>query len=271
MRFAPACAMLMAAFAGGASAEVCPQPASGETEIYPSAAVLPANLLRAYLYFPRPMGRGDILEHIALRDASGADVPGAFLGTRYTLWSQDRQRLTLLFDPGRVKTGLAAHDALGRALQEGARYTLVVRGSAQDSQGCPLGADIVHGFAVGPADLTAPDPRTWSLTLPSQGSTAPLSVDLGEPHDHLSLAYRLRVVNGEGAPVAGRIDLERGERVWRFTPRNPWAAQSYTLTIDPSLEDLAGNRPGVVFDRPVGEDAAEAVAALPFRPAAAPE
>ncbi|MEM9902892.1 MAG: hypothetical protein AAF865_16220 [Pseudomonadota bacterium] len=254
----------------GSMALACPAPRMGGTEIYPTAAVLPANLLRAYIYFPRAMARENIMGHVALLDASGTEVEGAFLSTRYTLWSQDRRRLTVLFDPGRVKTGLAAHDALGRALEEGKSYALVVRGTALDAEECPLGQDVVQSFVAGPPDLAPPAPETWDLALPAQGSKAPLSLDLGTPHDHLSLAYRLRLLDADGAVVPGGIALAEGEQVWRFTPSEPWGDATYTLTIDPRLEDLAGNRPGILFDRPTGDVAPDAVLRLPVRPQAAP-
>jgi hypothetical protein len=243
--------LLLALSAGSASA--CPMPAvDGQVEIYPTAEVLPSNLLRIFVYFPRPMDRSEILSHIALVDAAGREVDGAFLSNRYDLWSPDATRLTVLLDPGRVKTGLAAHDAMGRALEEGQRYTLVVRAMADDAQGCPLGAETAHAFVAGPADLNPPAPGDWALNQPEIGTRGPLTVDLGGPHDHLSLAYRLRVLDAAGNPVRGRIDLGAGERLWHFTPVDAWPDAPHRLVIDERLEDLAGNRPGALFDRPVG-------------------
>ncbi|MEM8960927.1 MAG: hypothetical protein AAGD38_05575 [Acidobacteriota bacterium] len=85
------------------------------SEIYPTADRLPANLLRAYVYFTEPMDRVGMLSSIDLLDADGEVVPGVFLANRHDLFSPDGRRLTLIFDPGRVKTGLAARDPRGRA------------------------------------------------------------------------------------------------------------------------------------------------------------
>lgn len=237
---------------GAGSASACPAPsANGPAEIYPTAMELPANLLRFFVYFPRSMGRGDILDHIVLVDETGREVTGAFLHNRYDLWSPDATRLTVLLDPGRVKTGLAAHDAMGRALEEGGRYAFVVRATAEDAAGCELGAETVQDFVAGPPDLEPPAPGTWALHRPAAGTRAPLAVDLGTPHDHLSLVYRLRVLDAAGEPVPGHIDLGDGERVWRFTPAAPWTGAPHYLVSDARLEDLAGNRPGGLFDRPI--------------------
>src|SRR6056297_2721466 len=71
--------------------------------------------------------------------------------------------------------------------------------------------------------------------------------------------------------VLGRIDLGPGERVWTFTPSQPWQAGPHRLAIDHRLEDLAGNRPGALFDRPA--DAADTAGGvtLDWAPEAATE
>lgn len=235
---------------GPVAACTVPDRAAAAVDIYPTAEELPANLLRIYVYFPQPMQPTGILEHIALLDARGVEVPGVFLSNRYDLWSPDRRRLTVLFDPGRVKTGLAAHDALGRALEPGSRYSLVVRGSAVDARGCQLGTETEHAFTAREADIDPPRAEEWALTRPAAGTVEPFEVDLGSPHDHVSLAYRLRIATADGDVVPGRINLGPGEEVWSFTPNAPWTSGTYVLHVDARLEDLAGNRPGLLFDRP---------------------
>lgn len=236
-----------AGLAGGAAA-ACPAE-SAAPEFYPTASVLPENLLRVYVYFPRPMDAAVSAADLSLLDADGGEIPQAFLPTRYGLWSPDRRRLTVLLDPGRVKTGLAAHEALGRPIVAGNQYAIHVPGSLSDNKGCPLGNDARYAFTAGPADSEPPSPGEWRVDVPPAGSREALAVDLGSSHDHLSLAYRLRVVDDKGVRLPGTIDLAERESVWRFTPRAVWLPASYTIEIDPRLEDLAGNRPGTRFDR----------------------
>ena len=219
--------------------------------IYPSGNAVPENMLRFYLYFTGPMAEEDILPRVALRKGDGSEVEGAFLSNRFELWSPDRTRLTLLFDPGRVKTGLDAHDALGRALVSGESYQLTVDPGARDAAGCPLAEGFSHRFVASESDVAPPDPETWTIEAPKPETTEPLRVSLGSPHDHLSMAYKIRVLR-HGEVVPGRLDLQAAETVWVFTPKEPWAASGYSIEVGEELEDLAGNRPGQLFDQPIG-------------------
>lgn len=271
MRSVPFRVLLIAGMAFSTSSVFasCPVPLEGDNvEIYPTARILPSNLLRIYVYFPRPMQPDGVLDSVHLVSRSGQVVTGAFLDNRFDLWSSDRTRLTVLLDPARVKTGLAAHNAMGRALTEGARYTVTVLGSAKDAGGCPIGTDTSYAFTVGPPDLMPPMPETWRIDVPAVASRDHLTVELGDAHDHLSLAYRLRVQDETGSVVPGVITLLNGESAWRFVPRASWTDQLYRIAIDPRLEDLAGNRPGQLFDRPIGEAIADWMETLEFHPQA---
>lgn len=240
-------------FVTHAAAATCPPPSDGVVDIYPTASVLPENLLRIYIYYPRPMAPDGGLRHVRLLDGTGAVFNGVFLSNRDELWSPDRRRLTLLLDPGRVKTGLDAHEAMGRALVAGQSYTLVVSGGALDSADCPLGQSTQYAFTVGPADFAPPDPAKWDFSIPRANSTDPLVIHLGSAHDHLSMAFRLRVFDAKGDLVPGAVALGDAEESWHFTPRESWLSAEYTLAVDERLEDLAGNRPGALFDRPVDQ------------------
>lgn len=259
-------ALVSCAFSATIEAE-CPAPIlPSDIEVYPSADRLPENLIRFYLYFPRPMGREIERSDVRLRDSTGQDIPQAFLPMRYELWSEDRRRLTLILDPGRVKTGLASHATFGRALTAGDQFELHVSGAIKDSNGCDLGPNKSFGFSVLTAEREPVSPKTWFIEAPTSGSREALKIDLRRPHDHLSMAYRIRVTTGDGLPVGGRVGLEANERVWTFEPRAPWTETNYKIAIDERLEDLAGNRPGVVFDRAKNVSVKEWAHEIEFRP-----
>ncbi|MEM6342092.1 MAG: hypothetical protein AAF729_13165, partial [Pseudomonadota bacterium] len=141
-------AALLGLWAAGAAWASCAAPEHGAVDIYPTAELLPENLLRIYVYYPRPMGADQGFDHVRVLDSAGAPVSGVFLAGREDLWSPDRRRLTLLLDPGRVKTGLVANETLGRAFVPGQSYAFEVSGDALDAFGCPLGVDTRHVFEV---------------------------------------------------------------------------------------------------------------------------
>lgn len=251
---------------GGSMAVACSETGTTHVdEMYPSADVLPENLLRLYFYFSAPMADADIISHVSLTRSDGTPVEGAFLSNRFDLWSADRTRLTLLFDPGRVKTGLKPHDALGRALVNGESYVLSLGVGAIDAAGCPLAEEFSRGFVAGPSDVEVPDLSAWLLSGPIVGTTQPLRVSLGSVHDHLSMAFRIRVQLG-GKPLAGRIALADNETVWMFTPKAPWTAAPYEVSVGEQLEDLAGNRPGELFDQPLNVEMPPPKLSLSFVP-----
>ncbi|MEM9404371.1 MAG: hypothetical protein AAGA44_18020 [Pseudomonadota bacterium] len=256
-------------FAFGDAEAACPTPTeSTGVELFPTADVLPENLLRVYVYFPRSLGPDIEATDVKLLDDGGREVEHVFLPTRFGLWSPDRSRLTILLDPGRVKSGLVAHDARGRALVAGRRYSIKVPGSLADSEGCQLGNDTFFAFTAGRADRESPSPGKWTVIAPDADSKVALSIDLLSAHDHLSMAYRLRVTTLNGEPVAGNIDLDSQEQVWQFTPRDAWTESTYRIIVDSRLEDLAGNRPGALFDQDIGIPERHWIRELTFTPVA---
>ena len=216
--------------------------------IHPVADTVPENLLRFYLEFSTPMEPGQALQRIRLVDDRGAEVMAAFLDVSQELWDPEGRRLTLLFDPGRVKRGIRTNLEKGRPLAAGRRYRLEVAAGWRDRSGNRLDEPVTKAFVVAGEDVRGPDPSGWTLRAPEIGSRDAVSIAFGEPLDH-ALAGRLLAVQDEhGEPIAGRVELDWGDRVWRFLPDARWLAGRYQLVVSPELEDLAGNRPGRNFD-----------------------
>jgi hypothetical protein len=83
---------------------------------------------------------------------------------------------------------------------------------------------------------------------------APFTVRFDRPLDAGLLAHCLRVVDPSGGPVAGLGRAGPNQRSWALVPGRPWAPGPHHLVVDPTLddptlEDLAGNSVGRVFDR----------------------
>ena len=211
--------------------------------VYPSTDLLPDNQLKFYVFFSGPMRRGDAWQHIHLLDEKGVPVDLPFLELDQELWDRDYRRLTVLFDPGRIKRGLLPLQEAGPAIEDGKQYTLVIDNDWRDAQGAPLAEGFRKAFRVGPADRAPPDPAQWRISAPKAGTSGALVVDFPKPMDY---ALLLRLLNIPG--IAGTVTVDRQETEWRFVPSHPWKAGDYSVVVDTALEDLAGNRIGRPFD-----------------------
>ncbi len=223
-------------------------PSTVVTQIYPSADVLPENLLKFYLHFSAPMSRGQIYDYIHLRDASGKKIKLPFLEIAEELWDSTLTRLTLIIDPGRIKRGVLPLVEVGPALEAGKSYTLVIEREWRDGAGNPLKESFQKSFRVALPDREPLDPAQWRIQAPKAGEREALVVSFPKPLDH-ALAQRLiSVSDATGARVAGQVSLEDQERRWFFRPSAPWQPGRYQLVIQTTIEDLAGNNIGKPFD-----------------------
>lgn len=245
------------------------EPVTTVRRIYPTGGRVPLNLLRLYVQFSGPMSEGWAHRAVRIRcgDSSG-ELRDVFL-VGPELWDTERQRLTLLLDPGRIKRGLAPHDEAGYPLVEGVPVVITVEADFLDADGRPLlrAADV--RYDVGPAVRVKGDPKDWRLSQPLAGSTDALAVDFDRPLDHALLEHCLWVEDEAGVPVAGQAAIGLYELSWRFAPEAPWDKAGYALGVDTRLEDLAGNSLARVFDRDLSrsEDAPSPIrrVRVPFR------
>ena len=208
---------------------------------------VPANLLRVYIELSAPMEPGSAYEHIHLMADDGQEVKNAFLELREELWTPDHRRLTLLFDPGRVKRGIRANVEMGAPLVEGRRYRLVIDSAWRDARNATLAESHTQELRVAAIDSSSPDPLRWRLSATRRNSFDTLRVEFGEALDH-ALALRLiSVVDDRGSRLPGRTALSSDDRIWMFVPMMPWSAGA-RLRVEPALEDLAGNNLVRPFD-----------------------
>lgn len=164
-----------------------------------------------------------------------------FLPLDTEFWNGDRTRFTVFFDPGRVKRGVLPNEQMGRSLQNGRAYTLVVDREWRDGQGLPLTQAFRRTFRVGPPDNRRIDTTTWRVAPPAAGTRDGLVVTFPKPLDHGLLMRALGVVARNGSAVEGTVAIGSVETEWAFTPRAPWAPGEYRLKVLTILEDLAGN------------------------------
>ncbi len=243
-----------------------PAPRAVVEKVYPSTDTLPANQLKFYLHFSRPMRESrEVFDRIQLLDAAGKPVEEPWRRTE--LWSADRKRLTLWIHPGRIKQGVNLREEFGPVLHPGREYRLVIGAELLDDDGRPLARAFTKKFRTGPEDRERPLPERWQVRPPLVDSRRPLVLEFPRPLDRALLDRFVTVLDAHGQPVAGRIEVGAEERSWAFHPARPWQDATYRVKVDGRLEDLAGNTPVSLFDVDLAKPAAEPPRlTLEFRP-----
>jgi hypothetical protein len=214
------------------------------------------------------MSRGEAYDRIHLLDAAENQVEDAFLELPEELWDRDATRLTIFFDPGRIKTGLVPNVEMGTALESGKAYTLVVDREWRDGENKQLKERFTKSFTVGPADKKPLSIAELKVIAPRSSSSDPVVVDFPEVIDHALLERQLQVLDATGAVVAGTVEISRGETRWQLRPQANWKPGRYGLKIATNVADLAGNMIGRafevdVFDR-VNQTIEQETQTLPF-------
>jgi hypothetical protein len=187
------------------------------------------------------MSRGEAYQRASLLDSTGARIDFPFLELDQELWDPEGRRLTLLFDPGRVKRDLLPNREVGSPLREGERYVLVVDGGWPDASGRPLAAEFRKLFEVGPPDHETPSETSWRIEAPTAGTRDPLAVRFPEPMDQALLVRVIEIKTPAGEKLSGSIEVDEQETRWRFRPEEPWKEGEYLIDAATLLEDLAGN------------------------------
>jgi hypothetical protein len=220
--------------------------------ISPAARSIPANTLRLYVTFDHP-ARGVVsTRDLRLIDEAGRTIGGAFMDFGQDLWSPDGRRLTVFFDPGRVKRGVEGDGESAAPLQVGRSFTVEVSGKR-------------FHYQVTPAVRTAIAPQTWHLALPKAGSHEAITVTFDREMDDALLRDQLEVVDAQGRSQPGQVTASASGRVWSWRPKHGWRTGDYRLVVGSSLEDVSGNRVGEALDHEVGSpDTAREDVAVPF-------
>lgn len=234
-------------------------PSTFVKEVYPTASVLPQNLLKFYVYFSAPMTQGEAYAHVELQGPDGKRVAYPFLEIEEELWDKSGQRLTLLMDPARVKRGLVPREEDGPILSDGSRYRLIIKSSWPDAQGTLLTKSHIKTFTVGPEDFKQPDEASWKIKPPKSKTRDALTFIMPEPMDHATFARGVTIENDKGQVVLGDFTFSHAETQAHFTPLKDWRPGLYDVRIWKRIEDLAGNS----IDRPFELDRFDTVATSP--------
>jgi hypothetical protein len=228
-----------------------PAPKPGTTprvvKIYPTAEVLPANVLRFTIYFSKPMRGGeDVFRQIRIVGPDGKEVGDPWLLDE--IWDEDGQCLIIYIHPGRIKWGVALRELFGPVCYPGKEYALVIGGELLDAGGQKLGKDHVKKFRTVDEDRVRVDLGAWTIQTPAAGTSQPVVVSLGKSIDHKSLFQFLSVLDARGRKVEGTVSVGKDQTSWSFVPTRAWEKGEYRIAVGGRLEDVAGNTPLRPFD-----------------------
>lgn len=82
------------------------------------------------------------------------------------LWNKDFTRLTILLDPGRIKSGLEVNRIMGRVFKPKQVYRLVIDKGWKDIEGFELQSSYIKTFSVVQEDIVHPDINSWNIKFP---------------------------------------------------------------------------------------------------------
>ncbi|MEO0528826.1 MAG: hypothetical protein AAFZ89_16455 [Bacteroidota bacterium] len=204
-----------------------------------------------YIQFSQPMKTTDNIEKIKLVDEYGNEVKNVFFNNTQELWNREQTQLTLILDPARVKTGLKANEALGRALQPNKNYTLTI-GDLENVHHQKMDTPFKKKITIENADVTIPKTINWKLTIPEAKSKKSFVVGFSQVLDYNSLKQRLIITDHENTPVEGFVSIKNQETQWSFQPKRLWKAGNYILHVNTRLEDPSGNNLNGLFDHKIG-------------------
>ena len=211
-----------------------PTATSTVRQVMPASGPVHENLLRFSIRFSEPP-KGAVLPKLRLVRIDGSTIDEPFLNQE--LWSPDGRILTVILGPGRVKTGLIAHDTLGRPLHAGENVLL------------EMGGQPIARWKVTQEMIRPIDPRTWHVEEPEVTSKNPLALRFGSSIDGMDSS--MIVIVRDGRKVAGRSELSADQREWSFRPAGRWESGRYDILIHPHLEDPYGNEVGSAFETPI--------------------
>jgi len=170
------------------------------------------------------------------------------------LWSPDYQRITLILDPGRVKTGLDANLELGRSFESGKKYTMEIDTEIEALSGEKLVQKFRKEFQVVSEDRTPPNDDNWKIVIPKENTFDPLRIEFNDILDHAQMISFIRVYDSSNSSLQGEVKFKNNESIWEFYSNSKWEKGNYSIKIDVRLEDLAGNNIQGKFDRDAQSD-----------------
>lgn len=233
--------------------------------LYPNSDILPANFLKWYIRFSKPVNPSKIYDHISLiRNSDSTKVDRALLPLETPLLSNDGTLLTLWIEPGRQKRDLGPNKRLGEVLIPNESYTLIIDKNIKDSQGIPMKGDYTHSFTVQTSDRIQPSISTWKIHTPQSNTKEAILIKYTDILDYGSLQNTIQIIDVSGNLIEGEFVIQANQKSIIFKPAKNWLKGSYLLICKPIIEDIAGNNLERLFDQDITVKSPTAIVELSF-------
>lgn len=226
------------------------------TGIYPNTTQVPANILKWYIEFSKPVNAVKIYDHIQFLDQDGKPINRSILNLGAPLLSSDGKLLTIWIEPGRQKRLLGPNQHLGSVFKPAHSYSLHISNKLKDAQGLPIEASVTHSFTTTDSDRVKPSIQQWQVSTLQANTAQPLDISCDEQLDYGSLLDALSI-SRDGKLIEGQLNYDSELNNISFTPKEHWKRGEYIIRVAYQLEDLAGNNLASLFDKVVGEGTSE--------------
>ncbi|MEO1256242.1 MAG: hypothetical protein AAFY41_15340, partial [Bacteroidota bacterium] len=183
--------------------------------VYPSSDELPENILKMYIIFSGPMSDGSSYKNIEFK--TDEEIVQPYLDLKPELWSKDRKRMTLWFDPGRIKQHIARNERLGAPLVLNKTYKISLANEWEDKDSQPLKTDYFKTFHTVDPYRSRLNPKLWKIGAPKSASQENLSIHFDRIMDYLLLAETISI-NRNSEEVEGNSTITNNEKTWLFKP-----------------------------------------------------
>lgn len=217
------------------------------TSVTPNLEIVPANLLRFYVYFSAPMGIENPYDFITIEDKDGNALVDPFVIVPEGLWNIDRTRLTLLLHPGRIKQGVGPNMTEGDILRAGNEYILKIDEKWKGASGEPLKQSFARRINASNTLKKAINVNIWALQAEqNQNGIGILTIVTDHPLDQPLAKRMLYIRNKAGKILPSQVEFTSPEKLkvlWRHD-----GSETLELHIDARLEDVCGNTPLYAFD-----------------------
>ncbi len=218
--------------------------------IYPSASILPSNILKWHIQFSRPINKTNVYEHIQFVDNYGEEISKAILPIENTLTNSKGTLLTLWIEPGRQKRDLIPNQQLGPVFVSGNDYKIIINKELKDQNGVPMLQTSAHKFTIADADRDLINISSWEVLPPVLKTKSSLIINCHESLDYTSALNGVFVIYNN-KKVAGNWEIKDNETKLIFNPLKIWNKGNYIILFNSKIEDLSGNNLNRLFDHKI--------------------